>query len=79
MYVLCSFKIKVESENSEYWGIKDQWPYANQDQDAKLQSGTSNVLQSPSQDFNDMDVLYIFKIILDCKTSENWFIKDQFP
>ena len=31
------------------WGkyIKDQWPYPNQYQDAKPQSGTSSVLQSP--------------------------------
>ena len=27
--------------------IKDQQPYPNQDQDAKPQSGTSSVLQSP--------------------------------
>ena len=44
--VLGTFKIKIESRNLDHGYIKDQWPYSNQDQDAKLQSGTSSVLQS---------------------------------
>ena len=44
---LCTLKIKIESQNSDHGFIKDQWPYPNQDQDAKPQSGTSNILQSP--------------------------------
>ena len=47
MDVLCTFKIKIESQNSDHGCIKDQWPYPNQDQDSKPQSGTSSVLQSP--------------------------------
>ena len=47
MDVLCTFKIKKESQNSDYGYIKDQWPYPNQDQDATSQSGTSSILQSP--------------------------------
>ena len=47
MGVLCTFKIKIESQNLEYGYTKDQWPYPNQYQDAKPQSGTSSVLQSP--------------------------------
>ena len=47
MDVLCTFKIKIESQNLDHGYIKDQWPYQNQDQDAKPQSGTSSVLQSP--------------------------------
>ena len=46
MDVLCTLKIKIESQNSEYGCTKDQWPYPNQDQDANPQSGTSSVLQS---------------------------------
>ena len=34
MDVLCTFKIKIESKNSEYKWTKDQLPYPNQDQDA---------------------------------------------
>ena len=45
--VICTFKIKIESQNLEYVCTKDQWPYPNQYQDAKPQSGTSSVLQSP--------------------------------
>ena len=47
MDALCTFKIRIESQNSDHWYIKDQGPYRNWDQDAKLQSGTSSVLQSP--------------------------------
>ena len=47
MGVLCTLKIKIESQNLNHGYIKDQWPYPNQDQDAKPQSGTSSVLQSP--------------------------------
>ena len=47
MNVLCTFKIKIESQTSDHGYIKDQWPYPNQDQDAKSQSGTSSILQSP--------------------------------
>ena len=45
--VLCTFKIKIKSQNLEHGYLKDQWPYPNQDQDAKLQSWTSSILQSP--------------------------------
>ena len=47
MDVLHTFKIKIESWHSEHGCIKDQWSFPNQDQDAKPQSGTSSVLQSP--------------------------------
>ena len=47
MDVLCTFKIKIESQNLDHGCIKYQRPYSNQDQDAKLQSGTSSVLQIP--------------------------------
>merc|ERR1711954_589286 len=47
MDVLCTFKIKIQSQNSDHGYIKDQQPYPNQDQHAKPQLGTSSVLQSP--------------------------------
>ena len=46
MDVLYTFKIRIESQYSDHRCIKDQWPYQNQDQDAKTQSGTSSILQS---------------------------------
>ena len=39
--VLCIFKINIESQNLDYACIKDQWPYPNQDQDAKPKSETN--------------------------------------
>ena len=45
--VLCTFKIKIENQNLDHDFIKDHQPYPNQDQDAKPQSGTSGILQSP--------------------------------
>ena len=47
MDVLCTFIIKIESQKFEYRCTKDQWQYPNEYQDAKPQSGTSSVLQSP--------------------------------
>ena len=47
MDVLCTFKTKMEDQNLNHWCTKDQWPYPDQDSDAKPQSGTSSILQSP--------------------------------
>ena len=47
MAVLFTFKIKVESHNLEPEWIKDQWPYPNQDQNVKSQSGSYRILQRP--------------------------------
>ena len=46
MDILCTFKIKIESQNSDQGCIKDQRPFQNQDQHAKPQSGTPHVLRS---------------------------------
>ena len=35
MDFLCTFKIKIERQNSDHGYIKDKRPYTNQDQDAK--------------------------------------------
>ena len=47
MNVLCTIKIKIESQNLDHGSIKYQWPYPNQGKDAKPQSGTSMILQGP--------------------------------
>ena len=46
MDVLCTFKIKIESQNLEHGYIKDMWPNPNEDCNPKPQSGTSNIPQS---------------------------------
>ena len=45
--VLCTFKITIVSQNLDHRYIKDQWPYQNQDENAKLKSGTYYILRSP--------------------------------
>ena len=45
--ILCTFKIKIERKKLENWSTKDHWPYSNQDQHTKPQSGTTNILQIP--------------------------------
>ena len=46
MDVLCTFKIKIESQHSESRCIKDQWLYTNQDQDTNPQPGSSSPHQN---------------------------------
>ena len=62
MNVLCTFKIKIESQNLEYVCKKDQWPYPNQYQDAKPQSGPPASSKAQNEDLKDMDVLCNFKL-----------------
>ena len=47
MDALCTFKISIESQILDLKCIEDQWQYPNQDLDAKSQSETSSILQSP--------------------------------
>ena len=61
MDVLCIFKIKIESQNSEYVCTKDQWPYPNPYQDAKPQSEHAVSSKAPNEDLKDMYVLCTFK------------------
>ena len=79
MDVLFTFKIKIESQNSDHGYIKDPWSYPNQDQDAKPPSGTSSVLQSPNEDLKDMDVFCTFKIMIESKNLDHGYVKDQWP
>ena len=72
--VLCTFKIKIESQNLELGCNKNQWPYPNQDKDPKPQSRSSEV---PNQDLNDKDVLWTFKIKIESQNSDHGCIKTQ--
>ena len=47
--VFCTFWVEIENQNLDHVCSKDQWPYSNEDQDAKPQSRTSRILQSPKQ------------------------------
>ena len=46
MDVLCTSKKKIESQNSAYGCIRDEWPYPNQVQDTWTTSGTYKVFKS---------------------------------
>ena len=63
MEFLYTFKIEIESQTLDHGYIKDQWPYPNQDQDAKPQSGTSNISKNCSQDSKSMDDHCTFKFM----------------
>ena len=77
--VLCTFKIKIESQNSDRGCIKDRWTYPNQNQDAKPQSGISSILQSPQKALKDIDVLCPFKIRIENRNLDLGCIKDHWP
>ena len=79
MDVLCTFKIKIESQNLEYVCTKDQWPYQNQYQDAKPQSGTSSLLQSPKTGFKGKRCSLHLQIKIEHLNLEYRYIKDQWP
>ena len=79
MDVLCTFKIRIESQNLDHRCIKDQWPYPKQDQDAKPQAGASSILQCPNQDLKDLDILCTFKVKIAIQNLKNMCIKDQLP
>ena len=68
MDVPCTFKIMIESQNSDYGCTRDQWPYPNQYQDAKPQSGTSSILQSPKSGFKGHSFFVPSKSIWSAKT-----------
>ena len=79
MDVLCTFKIKIESQNLDHGCNKDQWPYPNQDQDTKPQSRTSSILKSPKSGLKDIDVLCTIKIKTESRNLDQECIIDQWP
>ena len=76
---LCTFKIKIESQNLEHAYIKDQWPYPNKDPDPQSQSGTSSFLQNPKWGLEG----HGFSLHLQNQDREPkfgiWSTKDQWP
>ena len=75
MNVLCTFKIKIEGQNSNHGCIKDQLPYPNQVQDAKPQWGTCSVLPSPKWGLKGHGC----SLHLQNKNSNHGCIEDQLP
>ena len=52
MYVLCTFKIKKESQKLDHEYIKEQWPYPNQVQDTDPSQEPPVSSKAPNQDMN---------------------------
>ena len=79
--VLCTFKIKIESQKSEHGFTKDQWPYYKQYQDTKPQSETSSILQYPKLNLigHGCSVHGTFKIKIEGKNLEHGSTKDWWP
>ena len=63
MDVLCTFKIKIESQNSDHGCIEDHRPYRNQNQDGKPKSETSSNPQAPIKNLYNLR-LFIAKLSL---------------
>ena len=61
MDVLCTFKIKIESQNLEHGFIKDQWPYPSKIKIPNPSQEPQASSKAPTQDLKDMDVLGTFK------------------
>ena len=77
MDVLCTFKIKIESQNSEQGCIKYQQPYSYQEPDVNSSEEPPASLKPPNQDLKDMDNLCTFKIKIESHNSDHGFINDQ--
>ena len=77
--VLCTFKIKIVSQNSKHGSTKDQQPYQNQNSEANLKSGPSSLLQTPKLGLKNIDVLCTFKINTEKQNLEHGCINDQWP
>ena len=61
MDVLCTFKVKIESQNSECGFIKDQWPYLYKIKIPNPGQEPPAFSKVPIQDLKDMDGLCTFK------------------
>ena len=69
MDVLCTFKIKIESQNLEHEYIIDWCPYPNQE--------PSDPIKAPNQGLKEMDGLCTFKIKIESQNLEHRCSKDQ--
>ena len=77
MDIFCTFKIKIESQYLDHGYIKDQWPYPNQDQDAKPSQEPPASSKARFQDLKNMGVLCIFNIKIESQNFDNEYINDQ--
>ena len=79
MDVLCTFKIKIESQNLDHGCIKNQWPYPNQDQGAKPQWEIFRSHQCPKLGLKGHGCSMHLKNQERYQNLEHECIKDQWP
>ena len=79
MDVLCTFKIKIESQNLNHGCIKDQWPYQNKIKMPSPSQEPPASSKAPNEDLKDMDVLCTFIINIESQNSDHGYIKDKWP
>ena len=79
MDVLCTFKIKIESQNLECGCIKNQWPSPNQDQYPNSSQELPASSKFQKEDLKDMDVLCTFRIKIEHKTYDVEYIINLWP
>ena len=79
MDVLCTFKIKIESQISEHGYIKDQCHIQINinNPNPSLEPPASS--KSPNQDLKDMDVFCTFKLKIESQKLDHACIKDEWP
>ena len=75
--VLCTFKIKIETQNIELGSIKTSDPIIIKIKMPNPSQDASATTKTPNQDFNDIDVLCTIKIKIESQNLQYGCIKDQ--
>ena len=77
--ILCTFKIKIESQYQEHGYIKDHWYIQIKIKMPNPRQEPPGSSKAPNQDLKDMDVLYTLKIKIESQNLERRCIEDQWP
>ena len=79
MDFLCTFKIKIESQNSDHGCVKDQWPYSIKVKMPNPSQETPASSKAQNENLKEMDFLFAFKIKIESQNLDHGYIKDQWP
>ena len=71
--VLCTLKIKIESQYLGYGCTKDHWSYQNQEQMPNPSQEPSASSKTPNEGLKDMDVLCTYKLKRDSQNLDRIF------
>ena len=79
MNVLCTFKIKMESQNLGQGFIKDQSPSQSRSWCQSPVRSLQHPQKPQMRTYKDMDAFCIFKIEIESEDLNHGYIKDQWP